>query len=110
RRAFKNLERFVRPVPQPLCFESVDRQRTARQYIKVHSDDGQDVCLVPVAQHSTRELRARQKLFDQNRLPITIEQKGDLVAHLARGPAIVPLGDSLRRTLVQRLDEYRERE
>src|SRR6266852_4945307 len=75
RRTLENVERILGTIPDEFRVEAVNRKRALGKRFEIHRDQGQYHRLVAVAEDRARELLARQKFLDENRLPIVLEQE-----------------------------------
>src|SRR5690349_12179479 len=108
RGTLEDFQRPLRPIPHELRVEAVDRERSFRQRAEVHADDRQNNRFITVAEHATSEFPAGKVLLHQNRLTIVLEQELRLDQKLIAVATKIAVGDSFRRSLMQRLDEKRE--
>src|SRR3954463_8816270 len=110
RRALEDVERILGTIPDELGVVAVNRERAFGQRLEIHSNDGEHRRTGGVAQHRAREFLAGQKLLDQNRLVVVLEEKFGLAEKLVAVAAQIAVGDPLRRSFVDGLDENGERQ
>ena len=68
RRAVEDLERLLRPVPDPLGFVGIDGRRPLRELGVVDLDDRQDLDVGGIAEDADGELAAADEALDDDRL------------------------------------------
>src|SRR4029079_1413777 len=106
--AIEHLKRALGAVPDPLGFVARDGKRSGGKRREVHSDDGENFRFVSVSEDRACELGTGQILLDDHRLLVGLEEVRRLCLKFIMCTAEILFGDSLRRSLVDRLGEYRE--
>src|SRR5688500_18697068 len=105
RGTFENLERLLWAIPDPFRLVAVHGKRAVGERFEVHSDEGKDARVVPVAEHCTGEFGAGQVFLDEHGLLVAIEEELDLRLQLVLRTTVVRFRYSLGRSFVDRLNK-----
>src|SRR2546423_3316509 len=108
RRALENIERILRPIPNELGVEAVDRESSMRKRLEIHSNDREHCRAAVVAEYRAGELLSGKILLDENWLFVVIEEEFRLGAKVGGVSTKIPVGDAFRRSFVKGLRKKRE--
>src|SRR6185436_11492109 len=97
-------------IPDELRVVAVDRLRAPRERLEIHFHDRKHRRLASVAENRTSELLSGQEFLHQDGLLVVLQQELGLAEKLVAIAAEIAVGDSLGRSLVERLHKKRKRE